>query len=126
MVVEFLQEALKKALANNLPLPDALEKGNVGIGLNKMLQRKNNINLRPFWIWSFNDVETLIYNADNKIYLEIAPTCPDIFADKSAKIINMLFQKFIKTYKPYLVSTISRQRAQKWLAQCEEIVKIIT
>jgi|GEM_PF-2076987 hypothetical protein len=117
---ELLQEAVSNhlALANNTIMP-----GNLGAELNKMLNRTSKFDIRPFWVWScLNNTDTLLYNYNNKIFLEIVPTCPDLFTNKATQIVDKLFKRFMKTYKPYFVAQISHKKAQAWLKQCEEIL----
>ncbi len=122
-----LRGSLKKALSNELFLPNTIQQSNWGLEFNRLLYYDNEINLSYFWVWSYtNNIQTLLYNSHNKIYLEIVPTCPNLVTNKSKHTVDKLFRRFMKTYKPYFVTTISHETAQKWLAQCEEIVKIIT
>ena len=82
--------------------------------------------MKPYWVWSsLERTHTLLYNYENKIYLEISPGCPDLFTDKSARTINKLFKEFMKTYKPYFVTEIPIETAKQWLEQSEQIIQMI-
>lgn len=35
------------------------------------------------------------------------------------------YEEWIKTYKPYFITTLSRETAQQWLEQAEYIIKIV-
>jgi len=125
-IIQTMHVRLKKASTNNLLLPERLKAGYVGAELNKMLNGISDLNLNPFWMWSaLGEVQTLLYNYDNKIYLEIVPTFPDSFDDNSDKPLSELFKEFMKTYKPYFVTEIPIETAQQWLEQSEQIIQMI-
>ncbi len=113
---------------NNLKLPKNCETGTVGYELNNMLMYHNNDFFSQFWTWSSisSKADTLIYQADNKIYIEIVPSYPWLFSEPELDNPEYItFEEFMKNYKPYVVETISRETAKEWLQQCEEILKII-
>jgi hypothetical protein len=114
---------LKKALANQLILPPSVTPKKLGSDLNKMLIDIIDVDFSPFWLMSTSHhIQILLYNYNNKIFLEIVPTCPDLFTNKATQIVDKLFKRFMKTYKPYFVAQISHKKAQAWLKQCEEIL----
>lgn len=125
-VIVSFNATLKRALENHLHLPSYLKTPGIGFELNKMLNDKNDYDFSPFWMWSsLTHVQTLIYNYQSEIYLEIIPTCPDVNTDQSDEIIEESFQKFMKNYKPILVTTIPLQIAQDWLVETEKIITMI-
>ena len=125
-IILSFEGTLKKVVSNNLPLPSTIKPGNAGAELNMMLNDISDLNMKPYWVWSsLERTHTLLYNYDNKIYLEISPGCPDLFTDKPARTINKLFKEFMKTHKPYFVIEIPLETAKKWLEQSEQIIQMI-
>lgn len=117
---------LKKALHNELQLPDITKIGHAGYALNSMLHNKQDDSIPLYWLWAGSEHRsTLLYNANNTIYLEIVPLYPWLYRDKKPSDNYISFDEFMKTYKPYVVETIPIDIAKQWLKQCEELLKNI-
>lgn len=76
-------------------------------------------------IWGHGNLATWIYNdKQGNIVFEITPRYPGLFAeDKSG--INISFEDWMKTYKPFVVRIISPEVAQQWIEQANKIIAYI-
>lgn len=125
-IVGSLYSVLIKAINNKSKLSVGLQVGNIGIVLNNNLNKITNIDLSQFWIFSSQEgIQTLIYNTDDKIYLEIAQTYPWFFRDPELGEDFITFEQFMKNYKPYVIEVIPKDIAIGWKKQCEYLLKNI-
>ena len=76
-------------------------------------------------MWGPRGISTLIYNADNKIYLEIVPTYPWVYVGPKPGDNYVTFDEFMNTYKPYAVEIIPYTTALQWLNKSKEYLKLI-
>ena len=67
-----------------------------------------------------------LYNDDQcTIILEITPSYPWHFRDPKAGEKYITYEEYMKSYKPLLIRTIPRDKAQEWLTQTQQLSKII-
>lgn len=121
-----LNGALQRAISNQLLLPNSIKIGQVGYAMNVIFNSPDIFNeeLKKYIIWcSLSNIFTLIYNANDKIYLEIAPFYPWTFSEP--KDAEITFDEFMKSYKPYAVEEISHATALQWLETSTEYLKHI-
>lgn len=123
-----LSDHLKKTLQNERPLPSQIPLGSLMIFYNRDHYRNywqdenlpctDTINYFPFWLWSTpGNMQSWIYNRDNKIYLEIGKSyvVPEPQDDQA-------FEEFMSQYKPLFFEEIPREIAQDWLKKAKRIV----
>jgi len=128
---DVLQEAilpfnflLKKALIRELYLPTEIKPGEVGKELNKSYNERPYAEVSSFLLWeTVKHVSTLLYNFNDLIYLEIAPTYKWSYLELKKNEKYITFDEFLKTYKPYYVEIIPHDVAFVWQKQCEDIIK---
>lgn len=136
----YLAENLKKALNHGLNLAPSITK-DIGYSHNKYLYNAINISMPEIsndieWVgyqyhlWSTrNDLismDSWIYNdGDGSIVFEVTPIYPYLFSEPEEKQNYIPFEEWIKSYKPYFITTLSRERAEEWLKQAESIIKIV-
>jgi hypothetical protein len=83
----------------------------------------------PYWIGEnhtlcgYRHRQTWLYNDDfGNIILEVTPSYYSLNKRRQNKIS---FEKWMKKYKPILKRTISKEIAQQWLLQMEDLLAII-
>jgi hypothetical protein len=138
-----LQSLLQKALAHQLILPTTIFK-NLGFLFNEysavicgekqkestdlIYIQKNNESYWPgndYSLWAY-DMTSWIYNEpDGSIVFEITPFYPYMYCEPEEKPDYIPYEKWIKTYKPYFITTLSKETALQWLEQAEHIIKIV-
>ena len=119
-----LNGTLREALSNKLSLPKTIKAGLVGYAFNFSLKDLTYF-LDKCWVWGPRGISTLIYNADNKIYLEIVPTYPWVYVGPKPGDNYVTFDEFMNTYKPYAVEIIPYTTALQWLNKSKEYLKLI-
>lgn len=77
------------------------------------------------WLFSNNTLQTWIYNVDNKIIMEIAPSYPWSDVEPKEGEIIYSFEAFMQNYKPVAIHEISIKTAQKWIKQAEDYMNIV-
>lgn len=124
IILHKFKEGLECTLNNQILLPDNIKIGELGKYFNIYTDNEefNKINYSLFWLWSGIDVQTWLYNKNNKIYLEISPTYPWLFSDETEEEGYITFDEFMKTYKPITVEEINHATARQWLDQCNDIL----
>lgn len=83
-----------------------------------------------YHLWSarnnFASFSSWIYNApDGAIIFEVTPIYPYLFSEPEEEPDYVPYEEWIKTYKPYFITTLSREIAEQWLEQAEHIIKIV-
>ncbi len=80
---------MRKALSNLLQLPNDIEIGNLGFYCNDHYYKEDydSLDFSNFWLFSGKDIQTWLYNRNDKIYLEIAPSYPWLFSDQTDAIM---------------------------------------
>ncbi len=129
LILETFQFSLKNALDNKTILPNIINAGEVGyyynIDLSKEEYSEELLDFSRCSLWSGKDIQTWMYNKNNKIYLEISPAYPWFYNEPTDDDNYIPFDEFIKMYKPIAVEEIDPATAQKWLEQCNEILNTI-
>lgn len=136
-----LSSILQKALRNELQLHESINQ-DIGYLLNEYYQCKEGFVMHNFseessswvgylyhlWEGSKKNIRyvTWIYNnRAGEIVLEVTPSYPYFFCDPEDEPNYISYQEWIKNYRPYLITTISNETAQKWLLQAHEIINQI-
>ena len=138
---------LEKALANNLQLHDSIESSglaqkDIGYLYNEYCQQLWNEYIknrggfsyekdeegRKVWVgyqyrlWCY-DFQSWIYNdSDGNIIFEMTPMYTTHYDDKEFEY-SVLYEQWIKDYKPFLKRKIPRNVAQEWLLQANKILQ---
>lgn len=119
-----LYRSLKSALNYDLALPSNVKVGCLGYLLNQYLNDLNSLDVFPYWMWSSNmNIATLLYNFEDKVYLEIVPIYPWTFLEPVEGDGYITLEEFMKHYKPYVVETIAMDIAMQWYNQSQILLK---
>jgi hypothetical protein len=86
------------------------------------IQDMKSVNYSTFWLWSSTNIQTWLYNKDSKIYIEIIPSYPWLFAGRKKGEKYITFKKFMEDYKPIAVEEIDRNIAEQWLNECIKLL----
>lgn len=71
--------------------------------------------------------DSWIYNkSDGSIIFEVTPFYPYMYCEPEEEPNYIPYEEWIKTYKPYFITTLSRETAEQWLEQAERIIKIVS
>jgi hypothetical protein len=73
---------------------------------------------KRFVTWMYNNV-----NGD--IIFEITPFYPFLFCNPAQEPNYIIYEEWIKKYKPYFIKIISREIAQQWLVKSSSILEQI-
>jgi len=138
-----LRDLLKKALTNKLYLHKSIT-DDIGYLFNEYhyLENKSNFILETssdetsYWVgykhhlWEAEQNNsrsaTWIYSNDHKdMIFEITPCYPYMYCEPEEEPNYIPYHEWIKTYKPYFVTTISQETAQQWIIQAELIINTI-
>lgn len=129
--MQVLSNVLKRALNDELRLHESIKK-DIGYLLNEEFQGNAGLTYkklegRDHWvgfihlIWSYH-IATWIYNdEEGKIIIEFTPVYEGHFKDDHS--IN--YAEWLKDYKPYLITKISKETAEEWLIQADSILEQI-
>ena len=128
-VVETFCGSLEMSLKNELLLDASLVVGKVGYFFSKKKymiadecngQKKDDV-FSQYWVWSSSkNIQTWLYNRDNKIYFEISPIYPWLFSDPQEDEHYITFDEYINNYKPILLVELQKSLVQSWINQCHE------
>ncbi|HJZ23671.1 MAG TPA: hypothetical protein VJ201_04395 [Candidatus Babeliales bacterium] len=67
-----------------------------------------------------------IYNKpDGSIIFEVTPFYPYMYCEPEEEPNYIPYEEWIKTYKPYLIAMLSKEKALQWLEQAQHIIRII-
>lgn len=130
-----LAEMLTDILDNGAILHPKLTK-NLGLMHNEiLLDRRKDVSyvakgkkyrVGSYHFWSTpRSNATWLYAKDGKIFLEITPTYPWIFAKPTKNEKFYSFDEFVKNYKSILIFEIDKETARAWQKQAQEIVDTI-
>lgn len=138
--IQDMHNLLKKALKNKLILNKSIT-DDIGYLYNQYHHTTSNLSLIqlknvPSWIgeryrlWQArnNSIKyiTWLYNDLNEnIVLEITPFYPYFYCNRKKEPHYVNYTQWIKSYTPYLITTISQKTAQEWLEQAEFIIKTV-
>jgi hypothetical protein len=80
-----------------------------------------------YHLWeSLSHFNSWIYNApDGSIVFEVTPFYPYMYCEPEEEPDYIPYEEWIKTYKPYFITTLSKETALQWLEQAERIIKIV-
>jgi len=125
VVIEEFKNMLIMALNNQISLPKGVVIGKLGALFNSNTYEDDldSIDFGNFWLWSGPAVQTWLYNRDNKIYLEIAPSYPWLYVEPEKTEEYISFDQFMKTYKPILVTELDKNLVKKWIKECHGILE---
>jgi len=133
-----LAKSLKKALNQELILHSSIIK-DIGYLYNEYHYDDANFTKHTFsngfigWVGCLNHLweslshfNSLIYNApDGSIIFEVTLLYPYMYCEPEEEPDYISYEEWIKTYKPYFITTISKETALQWLEQAERIIKIV-
>ena len=132
-IVSVFFALLRKSLKNELALDQSFGIGKVGYFFsnnNYMAtdesdepEKKDDI-FSQYWVWSSPDnIQTWLYNMNGKIYLEISPTYPWLFADPEEGESYISFNEYINNYKPIAIIELQEPLVRTWINQCRDILQ---
>lgn len=135
-----LVDILKKALNNELPLHPSISQ-DIGYLYNYNHYNSNDTSFVAHvfdtgiirWIgylyhlWESNcNFDSWIYNApDGSIVFEITPFYPYMYCEPEEEPNYIPYEEWIKTYKPYFITTLSKETALEWIEQAEKIIWMV-
>jgi hypothetical protein len=132
-----LSNLLKKALNQELFL-DRYTKNNIGYLHNEYLYKSVNhlTNDNVDWkgydysLWSarnkLTSLDSWIYNStDGSIVFEVTPVYPYLFSEPEEEPDYIPYEEWIKTYKPYFITILSRETALQWIEQADKIIGMV-
>jgi hypothetical protein len=119
-VITNFSTALEKSLKNELLLDRFLPIGSVGRTFSeKTFMEESNDIFSEYWVWSTpGGGQTWLYNADDKIYLEISQIYPWLFSDPKKDEVYVSFDDYIDNYKPIALVELQKSLVQSWINQC--------
>ena len=133
-----LVDIIKKALNKELFLHSSISK-DIGYLYNYCHYDNTNLAMHTFpngtvrWVgylyhlWESNsNFDSWIYNKpDGSIIFEVTPFYPYMYCEPEEEPDYIPYEEWIKTYKPYFIATLSRETAQQWIEQAEEIIRMV-
>lgn len=79
-----------------------------------------------YYLWAGGNSVTWLYNnQDGEIILNVSSFYPFIHAGTNEEPNYIPYQEWIKGYKPYFTTVISKDLATQWLQQANEIIQQI-
>jgi len=117
-----------RVLEQTFTLPDKVTVGNVGYYMNMYHEHRTHdlkvLDQFRIW-WSNQDIQTLLYNANDRIYLEIVPIYPWHLEIPKADDEYEPFDAFMQRYTPYVVTEVPRENVITWRDKCYNLLKDI-
>jgi hypothetical protein len=126
-IISSFLTALEEVLNNNIQLDPSITIGKVGYFFSEKTymnieSKEKNDMFSHYWVWSSStNIQTWLYNKDNKIYLEISQTYPWLFSDPSENERNISFQEYANNYKPIVLIALEKSLIQEWIKQCHAL-----
>jgi hypothetical protein len=126
---------LQKTLQYQLLIDESIT--DIGYLYNEEIQNKSGLFYtqlegRKFWIgrmyhlWTYKDITTWIYNDnDQNIIFEVTPIYPGNFSTSKKAANIILYNDWIKTYKPYFIGIIAKEIAEQWIEKASGIINQI-
>ena len=136
------RDRLIEALENKLLLDSSIKKS-LGFYQSQYYKKNNRKNLkydvsdegRTYWIgyryqlFGSNGIEvpaSWLYNDQlGNIVLEITPIYPWFFSEPKPGEVFIKYSEWMKTYKPILIRTITKETAEQWLKQIDELIEAV-
>jgi len=136
------RDQLVKVLNNELLLDSSIKKS-LGFYQSQYYKKNNRKNLkyvvsdegRTYWIgyryqlFGSNGIEvpaSWLYNDQlGNIVLEITPIYPWFFSEPKPGEVFIKYSEWMKTYKPILIRTITKETAEQWLKQIDELIEAV-
>ena len=87
--------------------------------------KKNYWSGNDYSLWAKNFVSWIYNKPDGSIIFEITPFYPYMYCEPEEEPNYIPYKEWIKTYKPYFITTISKETAKEWLQRAELIIKTI-
>jgi len=126
---------LEMALKNELLLDTSLVAGKIGYYFSKKkymtidesdeLEKKDDI-FSQYWVWSSSkNIQTWLYNVNNKIYLEISPTYPWLFSDPEEDEHYISFDQYMNSYRFIALVELQESLVQSWINECQMLLQKI-
>ena len=109
---------IERGLAGLLTFDDNIKPGTVGKLINQFY---NNI----FNIWLGKYIDTLLYNVNDTIYIEVVPAYPWLHVPPENHETYISFKHFIDAYKPYVYTAIPEEQCITWKNTCYDVLKTI-
>ena len=129
-IISSFSIALEKALNNNLQLDTPFALGKLGycfsetVHMNVEENGKGSDIFTKYWVWSSpNNVQTWLYNKDDKTYLEISETYPWLFSDPAEDEDAIFFDEYAKNYKPIVLVELQKSLIQEWIQQSHDFLE---
>jgi len=119
---------LERVLERAFTLPERVNIGDVGYYLNIYREYRTHdlAVLDQFRVWcSKQHIQTLLYNTNNNIYLEIIPLYPWHLAIPETDDEYEPFDAFMQRYTPYVVTEVARENVITWRDKCYNLLKDI-
>jgi NAD+--asparagine ADP-ribosyltransferase len=130
-----LQNLLIKAINGELELHSSLVEKGIGFLSNENFQNSQGLVMikgkeGEFWVgdkyllWDSMNHQTWIYNLNGEVAIEVTPTYKWHFEEPDKQSDEYLaYEDFRKNYKTCFIKTITKNVAECWLSQCEDILK---
>jgi hypothetical protein len=126
-----LSICLERALKNNLTLPCSVKEGLLGkkfniITFNEIENDESSDTddfFSKYWLFSDKEIQTWIYNVEEKICIEISPSYKWFYQDPKPNEKFISFQSFMENYKTFAFFCIDKETAKKWKQQYDSILK---
>lgn len=119
---------LKKGLSKKLQLPIDIHAGDLGLYYNNYMEKiyndddfKSEDLFGGFLLWSGINIQTWLYNVNDRIYIEISPSYKWHLNEPEKNEKFIAYKDFQKKYKPIAVLEISKEKSESWLKQCKKI-----
>ena len=130
--LQIFEHQLTKALHNELILHESL-KDDIGYLYNQELQEKPGLSYKKwqgvdqwggqdYMLWEGILVTWLYNNVEGSIILEATPVYPGNFMLPEEQETYQAYDEWIRNYSPYLIQTIPKKTAEKWLELTKKIL----
>jgi len=139
----YIQEHLLSCSKNKLKLHDSLQEHLLGFYKNQYRKKRYRKNLiyevsdcnYSYWVGDkyvlFNaagkgNPDSWLYNdKDGNIVFEITPVYPWFYSDPEPDETFLKYSEWMKTYQPYLKRVISKDIAERWLFELQQLISIV-
>lgn len=130
-----LQKLLQKAIDGELELHNSLIEKGIGLLSNDNLQSMPELVMieeregevwvgDKYLLWDSMDYQTWIYNLNGEVTIEITPTYKWHFDEPGEEDDEYVsYEEFRKNYKTCFAKTISKDIAESWLNNCNDVLE---